>query len=93
MSAFRHRDLVVLVYLGRSITRVIEAISIGELPKGMIIEGPLGTWAFDGWTHEIGKPNPAVGQGTRLGVLGVFDRNNVEHLNAMVEAVKGVAKF
>ncbi len=85
----RLEDLVVLMYApNECYTQVVEAK--GAEVKGLEISPEKGIWSFQKWRDvPIGRMRmltlPTDGPYEhRFGVIGVYDRTKIEHLDSMV---------
>lgn len=56
-------------------------------PEGVEINTRKGTWTFKGWTNDIGKHQTFWWSGGRPIGIGVYDRTNFRHLQAIVQFV------
>ncbi len=84
---FRKEDLVVLKYASNSCyTQVITAEEAEQQTENLIIDTVNGTWTFDGETFSIGERGIRWhgSRKKRYGIIGVYDRTNIRHLDLMV---------
>jgi len=84
---FRKEDLVVLKYASNSCyTQVITAEEAEQQTENLIIDTVNGTWTFDRETFSIGERGIRWhgSRKKRYGIIGVYDRTNIRHLDLMV---------
>lgn len=80
MKSINKKDLAYLVYASNDCYTHLQE----EIPEGVEVNTQKGTWCFEGKTYKIGDEMRHCNHGSRWGVIGVYDRTNIEHLNAMV---------
>jgi hypothetical protein len=72
------KNLVFLAYGSDSYINLRE-----EAPQNTEVDAEKGTWCFDGKTWKIGECRHCP-WGFRWGIIGVYDRTNLAHLNQMI---------
>lgn len=80
------KDLVVLVYASNICCTTVRSAE-PNLPEGLEIDLDTNSWKFDGKKYQIGEMRRCE-YGCRGGVIGVYDRQKIDHLNAMIHASK-----
>ena len=89
------KDLVILMYTSNTCYTIVSS-TIPNIPEGLQIDLDTCTWTFDGKRYQIGGMRRCE-YGCRWGVIGVYDRQNIQHLDAMVhhskEATEGRLSF
>lgn len=60
---------------------------------GLYIEDNHWRWSYDERRYSVGQNRPLLHNSPREGVIGVYDRNEIEHCRSMVraacEAIRG----
>jgi hypothetical protein len=72
---FKERNLVALILAQNPC--YTEVVSLKQI-KGLQIDLVAGTWTLDGGTAKIGESGGG-------GIIGVYDRTKIKHLDAMVD--------
>lgn len=89
------KDLVILTYADNTNTTMVRD-SEPNLPDGLRIDLDTCTWIFDEKRYHIGQMRRCE-QGCRWGVIGVYNRQNIQHLSYMLhhshEAVRERLSF
>lgn len=80
------KDLVILVYASNTCYTTVRSAE-QNLPEGLEIDLDTCIWKFDGTEYQIGQMRRCE-YGCRWGVIGVYDRQKIDHLNAMVHHSK-----
>ncbi len=80
------KDLVVLAYANNTCHTTLHNAE-PNLPGGLEIDLDTCTWKFDNKTYQIGQMRQCE-HGCRWGVIGVYDRQKIDHLNAMLHHSK-----
>lgn len=89
-NKFLKRNLVFLMYS----PNVCYAKVVGKQPEEIEVDLQMGTWSYKekqlnhgGWQEfKIGSQVRHCSHGSRGGMIGVYDRTNVQHLDSMVHA-------
>lgn len=68
----------VLVYTSNNCYEVVHATTVID---GFSLDVEANSWTFDGETFEIGRMQYGFRYG---GVIGVYDKNNLDHLTSMI---------
>lgn len=77
----KNPKLVILIYASNTChTKVVD---IRAPIDGLSVDSDENTWTFDKKTFTIGEIRHCE-YGCRWGVIGVYNRNNLNHLNSMV---------
>ena len=58
---------------------------VEKTPAGVTIDADGSTWRFEKRQYKIGESR-YIEQGRKRGVIGVYDADNIEHLDHMVHA-------
>ena len=89
-NKFLKRNLVFLMYSGN----ICYAKVVSKMPEEIEVDLQKGTWSYKekrlnhgGWQEfKIGSQVRHCEDGCRGGMIGVYDRTNVQHLDSMVHA-------
>jgi hypothetical protein len=82
----RRENLIILKYAdNNAYTTVVKLV--GYKDKYFSIDITHGNWVYDGKTYNIGEPRYCE-WGCHWGVIGVYDRTNITHLNRMISLSK-----
>jgi hypothetical protein len=84
-------NIIILKYAkNNSSTVLFDAKSYSD--KRLIIDYLNGIWSYDSWKDiKIGKERNLYDPNfyeIRRGVIGVYNRNDINHLNNMINAIK-----
>ena len=86
-----------LVFLAYSSNTCYTQLSEGDEPKGCSVDLEKGVWTFGGGVFQIGMEMRHCDWGCYWGVIGVYDRSNLEHLKNLLyhsrEAVRGPSRL
>jgi hypothetical protein len=87
VSKYKKIDLIVLQFADNNCYMQIRNVSVAIAKHGNTFSVNLnkGTWKYDGEELEIGRSR-YVDRHSKYGVIGVYDRNNDNHLDRMVNA-------
>jgi len=89
------KDLVILMYASNTCYTTVQKTE-PRLPEGLEIDLDTCSWKFDNRRYTIGEMRHCE-CGCRWGVIGVYNRQDIAHLNAMVyhgnEAVREHMSF
>jgi hypothetical protein len=85
---FKREDLVVLQYASNNCyVSVTEIDGNNQELDSLVLDLEKGLWSYRNYRDkQIGDSRLCSEQ--RFGVIGVYDRTNITHLNSMVNAVK-----
>jgi hypothetical protein len=83
-------DLVVLLYADNIYYTTVRSAE-PHLPEGLTIDLDTCSWKFDGREYHIGHMRHCE-YGCRWGVIGVYDRTKIEHLNNMLHHSREATK-
>lgn len=95
-NKFLKRNLVFLMYASNTCYTTV----VGKMPEEIEVDLQQGTWSYKdkrqnnhGW-HEfkIGSQARHCSHGSRGGMIGVYDRTNVQHLDTMVSVARDATR-
>lgn len=96
---YSRRDLVCLAYAKHN-SSCVEVTR--EVPEGFVVDAEAGTWGlaegtrsepFEKREFRIGERSRIPEWGYRRGLIGVYDRTKLVHLNAMVHRVEDALRL
>ena len=83
-------NLVALQYVFTTCNSA-EIVPIANYSRDLAINLDDGTWSYDSWKNvKIGEPRSEYKNRTvaRYGIIGVYDKTNLNHLNNIVRNTK-----
>lgn len=76
------KDLIILVYASNKCYTTVRSTE-QNLVDGLEIDLDTCSWKFDGRRYQIGEMRRCE-YGCQWGVIGIYDRQDIQHLDAMV---------